>query len=205
MLRGHSRGLDLSRLVIRQAYLAEVEARDARLVDAHLADTVLAEAFDLLGSVVLSGDAALLAAGTSTGEVWLRQVADRTLLWAVRGHTGAVYRMALSVDGQLLASSGEDGTVRLWKTATRRPQASLQGQTGTVYDVALSADGQLRASGGGDGMCSFGRPAPAAGCTHYGPSAATSAWTSRPFAGITDAQRTALLALGAVERHGPAG
>ena len=43
LLRGDLRGLDLSRLAIRQAYLAEVDAQDARLVDAHLAETVLAE------------------------------------------------------------------------------------------------------------------------------------------------------------------
>src|SRR5262249_47342816 len=44
LLRGHLRGLDLTRLAIRQAYLAEVDAQDARLVDAELVDTVLAEA-----------------------------------------------------------------------------------------------------------------------------------------------------------------
>src|SRR5262249_52701315 len=50
LLRGHLRDLDLARLAIRQAYLAEVDAQDARLVDAHLADTVLADAFHLPSS-----------------------------------------------------------------------------------------------------------------------------------------------------------
>src|SRR5262249_52338605 len=68
LLRGDLRGLDLSRLAIRQAYLAEVDAQDASLVDAHLAETVLAEAFNFPGGVALSGDGALLAAGTSTGQ-----------------------------------------------------------------------------------------------------------------------------------------
>jgi hypothetical protein len=83
LLRSDLRGLDLSRLVLRQAYLAQVDAQDARLVDAHLVETVLAEAFDYAGSVALSGDGALLAAGTATGQVWLWRVADRTPLWGV--------------------------------------------------------------------------------------------------------------------------
>jgi WD40 repeat protein/transcriptional regulator with XRE-family HTH domain len=150
LLRGDLRRLDLSRLALRQAYLAQVDAQDASLVDAHLAETVLAEAFDFPGSVALSGDGALLAAGTSTGQVWLWRVADRTPLWAVQGHTGEVHSVALSHDGQLLVSSGADSTVRLWDTGTGRPVATLQGHTGTAYSVALSADGRLVASGGGD-------------------------------------------------------
>jgi WD40 repeat protein/DNA-binding XRE family transcriptional regulator len=163
LLRGHLRGLDLSRLAIRQAYLAEADAQDASLVDARLAETVLAEAFDFPGSVALSSDGALLATGTSTGEVWLWRVADRTPLMAVQGHTGAVWGVAISTDGQLLASGGGDGTVQLWEASSGRPLATLQGHTGAVWGVALSPDGQLLASGGEDGTvrlweASSGRP-----------------------------------------------
>jgi WD40 repeat protein len=151
LLRGDLRGQDFSRLALRQAYLAQVDAQDARLVDAHLAETVLAEAFDFPGTVALSGDGALLAAGTSTGEVWLWRVADRTAQWAVQSHTGAVRCVALTADGQLVASGGADGTVRLWETDTGRPLVTLRGHTGMVYSVALSADSRLVASGGADG------------------------------------------------------
>ncbi len=41
-------------------------------------------------SLALNADGALLAAGTSTGEVWLWRVADRMPLLAVDGHTGTV-------------------------------------------------------------------------------------------------------------------
>jgi DNA-binding SARP family transcriptional activator len=96
LLRGDLRGLNLSRLGIRQAYLAEVDAQDASLADAHLAEAVLAEAFTYPLAVALSADGALLAAGTSTGEVHLWRVADRTPLLMAPGHTGAVRGVALS-------------------------------------------------------------------------------------------------------------
>jgi WD40 repeat protein/transcriptional regulator with XRE-family HTH domain len=151
LLRGELRGLDLSRLSIRQAYLAEVEAQDARLVEDHLAETVLADAFGVAVEVALSGDGALLAAGTSTGEVLLWGVADRALLATLEGQTGPVFAVALSADGDLVASGHGDGRVRLWNVSTRRLLATLEGHTGGVWAVALSADGGLAASGSVDG------------------------------------------------------
>jgi WD40 repeat protein len=151
LLRGDLRGLDMSRLVIRQAYLAMVDAQDASLAEADLVETVLAEAFDFPGSVALSADGAVLAAGTSTGKVWLWRVADRTLVAMLDGHTGAVWGVALSADGQLVASGGAEGTVRLWEASTGRSLATLPGHDGAVWATAVSADGRLVASGGQDG------------------------------------------------------
>jgi WD40 repeat protein len=183
LLRGDLRGLDLSRLAIRQAYLAEVDAQDARLVDAHLAAAILADVFSLPLSVALSGDGAHLAAGTSTGEVWLWRVADRTLVAKLAGHTGGVRGVALSADGQLLVSGSEDGTVRLWEASTRRVLTILEGHTGQVWGVALSADGHLLASGSEDGTIrlwesSTGRVlATLQGHTHAGAGRAGAVWS----------------------------
>jgi WD40 repeat protein/transcriptional regulator with XRE-family HTH domain len=151
LLRGDLRAIDLSQVLIRQAYLAQVDAQDASLADAHLVDSVLAEAFEFSGYVALDADGALLAAGTVTGELGLWRVADRSPLWMVQGHTGAVYGVALSADGQLVASGGADRTVRVWDASTGRPITVLEGHPGAVRWVALSADGQLLASGGTDG------------------------------------------------------
>jgi WD40 repeat protein/transcriptional regulator with XRE-family HTH domain len=150
LLQGHLRDLDLSQLLLRQAYLAQVDAQGASLVDAHIAETVLAEAFDFPVSIALSEDGALLAVGTSTGQVCLWRVADRTPLLTVQGPS-TVRGVALSGDGQLLAGGGADGVVRLWETSTGRQVATLQGDTGGVWSVALSADGRLLACSGEDG------------------------------------------------------
>jgi WD40 repeat protein/transcriptional regulator with XRE-family HTH domain len=149
--RGDLRGLDLTQLVLRQAYLAGVEAQDASLAGAHLAEAVLAEAFNYPNCVALSGDGASLAAGTSAGEVWLWRVADRTPLLALPAHSGFVVCVALNADGRLLVSGSWDGTVGLWDGRGGGLLASLQGHTGPVFGVALSADGGLLASGSWDG------------------------------------------------------
>jgi hypothetical protein len=200
LLRGDLRGLDLSRLAILEGYLAEVEAQDASLADAHLAGTVLAEAFDFPGSVALSADGALLAAGTTTGEVWLWRVADRTLVARLEGHTGTVWGMALSADGQLLASGSQDGTVRLWEASTGRPLATLQGHTKMVRGVALSADGQLVASGGFDGTVRLWEASTGTYLRTLRSDRRYERLDITGLTGITAAQRQALIALGAVER-----
>jgi WD40 repeat protein/transcriptional regulator with XRE-family HTH domain len=152
LLRGDLRGLDLSRLSIRHAYLQEVEAQGASLAGAHLAPAVLDEAFAYPSAVALSADGAFLAAGTPTGEVRLWRVANRMLLIAAQGHTGLVRAVAVSGDGRLVASGGMDGAVRLWEAGSGQLVATLQGHISAVYGVALSGDGRLVASGGVDGM-----------------------------------------------------
>ena len=117
LLRGDLKGIDLSRLAIRQAYLQDVEAQGASLAGAHLSETVLGEAFSYPMALALSADGAYLLAGTADGEVCLWRVADRTLLVTLHGHIGAVWGVALSGDGRLVGSGGVDGTVGSgWRT-----------------------------------------------------------------------------------------
>ena len=80
LLRGDLRGMDLSRLAMRQAYLQESEAQDASLAGTDLSEAALADAFGYPTALALSTDSSLLAAGTPTGEVRLWQVTDRTLV-----------------------------------------------------------------------------------------------------------------------------
>ena len=109
--RGDLRGVDLSGLAIRQAYLQGVDAQEASLAGSQLAESVLAEAFNHPASVVLSADGAYAAAGTSTGEVRLWRVGDRMPLLSVQGHAGVVLSVALGGDGALAVSGSYDGTI----------------------------------------------------------------------------------------------
>src|SRR5213076_2135605 len=107
--------VDLSGLLIRQAYFQDIELQGATLAGADLSAAVLGEAFSYpSSSLALSADGAYLALGTSTGQICRWRVADRTLLAILPGHSGAINGMAMNRDGRLVASGGADGTVRLW-------------------------------------------------------------------------------------------
>ena len=148
--RGDLRGVDLSELAIRQAYLQEVEAQDASLAGSRLVEATMTSAFHYPTQVSTSADGSRVAAATSTGEVYLWRVGDRALLTTLQGHEGAVWGVALSPDGRQVVSGGFDGTVRLWDATGGRPVATLRGHAGGVNGVALSGDGSIVASGGYD-------------------------------------------------------
>jgi WD40 repeat protein len=69
-----------------------------------------------------------------------------------------------------------------------------------VYGVALSADGQLVASGGFDGTVRLWQSSTGTALRILRPERRYERLDITGLTGITDAQRTALLALGAAER-----
>ena len=77
-LRGHLRGLDLSGLAIREAYLQGVEMQDASLMEANLRDVVLTEVFNAIWAVAVSPRGTFWAVGSSRGEVRVWRVGGQT-------------------------------------------------------------------------------------------------------------------------------
>jgi WD40 repeat protein/transcriptional regulator with XRE-family HTH domain len=149
-LRGHLRGLDLSRLSIRGAYLQGVEMQDAQLSEATLRDTVFTEAFDAVLSVAVSPDGSSIAAGSNSGQVRVWREEGRVLHLSMRGHSDRVSAIAFSPDGDTLATASWDGTVRLWDLESSATIWTGQDQHVPVTSLAMSPDGKL-VSGSYDG------------------------------------------------------
>ncbi len=148
-LRGHLRGLDLSRLSIRGASLQGVEMQDTTLAEATLRDTTFTEALDATRAVAISRDGRYWAAGSWQGKVRVWQQGGKSLHLAWQAHTDTVSTLAFSPDGQTLATGSWDGALKLWDVKSG-DLLWTNWRTNTIQTLAFAPDGQLLASGGND-------------------------------------------------------
>lgn len=113
-------------------------------------------------SVAVSRDGKLLAtvggneffaAGNNyqqSAEVKLSDLATKTEIAPLAGHTNKVFAAAFLPDGKTLATGSADRTIRLWDVEAKKERAVLAGHTDAVSSLAVSADGSLLASGSWD-------------------------------------------------------
>jgi WD40 repeat protein len=137
---------DFSYLVVRQAYLQEVELPEVNFALANLATSVFRDTFGSILSVAFSPRGDLLAVGTATGEIRLWHATSGLSLQTFQGHSDWVGSVAFSPDGKILASGSDDQTVRLWEINSGKLLNILHGHTNAVYSVAFSSNGRVLAS-----------------------------------------------------------
>ena len=150
-------------------------------------------------SVAFSPDGQILASGSHDFSVRLWDLEQLRCLHTFEGHTSGVQSVAFSSDGQILASGGGDFSARLWDLEQLRCLHTFEGHTNWVLSVAFSPDSKVLASSSEDetiklwdvetGEClkTLRADRPYEGTNITG------------VAGLTEAQKATLKALGAVE------
>jgi WD40 repeat protein/transcriptional regulator with XRE-family HTH domain len=149
-LRGHLRGLDLSRLAIRGAYLQGFDMQDATLAGAVMRECVFSEDFDAITAVAISRIGRYWAALSRRGEMRVWREEGKLLHRAWQAHTNTTLALAFSPNEHTLASGSEDGSVKLWNVASSALLWSGW-HTKVTLCLAFSPDGSLLASGSQDG------------------------------------------------------
>ncbi len=152
-------------------------------------------------TIAFSPDGTLLASGGWDRTVHLWDIKTGQIHHTLTEHTGWVRSLAFHPDGQNLASASNDNTIRLWDVSSGTMLQVLEGHSNWIYSLAYSPDGQALVSSSADetikvwdvqtGAClaTWQVPGPYAGMNING------------VTGITEAQRSALKALGAVGGH----
>ncbi|PPS45548.1 NB-ARC domain-containing protein [Chroococcidiopsis sp. TS-821] len=148
--------------------------------------------------VVLSPDNQCLASGSDDGIVKVWDIHTGQCLQSLQADTSTIWTIAFSPDGQILATNGDRCSVRLWNVKTGECLNSLQGHKSWVRAIAFSSDGLLASSSQDETIKLW----------HLNSGKCQKTLrTARPYEGmnitdtegLTDAQKTALKALGAVE------
>ncbi len=153
--------------------------------------------------MALSADGELLASGGFDATARLWETGTGRLLATLRGHTAPITAVAISGDGRLLASVSDDATVRVWAAPSGLPLTTLRGHVAGLWALALSADGRLLASGSLDGTVRLWEMRSGDCLRTLRADRRYERLDITGLTGITDAQREALLALGAIEQHAP--
>ena len=127
---------------------------DSRLLEWDLSDgtlkTTIEEKFRSR-SVAFSPDGTTFATGGYTDVVNVINVADRTIIKSLEGHTGAIFSVVYSPDGTKIASASQDDTIKIWNISDGVLLHTLTGHTDDVQSVAFSPNGTTLASGAEDG------------------------------------------------------
>lgn len=160
---------------------------------------VLTSPTEQILSLTWSPDEKTLASGNYSGLIILWDVQTRQPILSLAGHEEPTWAVAYHPQGHLLASGSCDCTVRLWDAQQGRCIKVLKGHTDHVSTVAFSPDGQILASAGVDetvrlwdvesGNCiaELALVQPYEGMNITGTT------------GLTDAQRSTLMQLGAIQ------
>ncbi len=148
---GHLRGLNLSRLAIRGAFLQRVEMQDTTLAGATVRDTAFTETFSAIWAVAISNDGQYWAAGSGQGEVWVWEAGGKTLHLVWQAHTDTIRALSFNPDGRSLASGSDDGLVKLWNLESGT-LLWTSWQTKSIETLAFAPDGRTLAGGGDDAV-----------------------------------------------------
>lgn len=154
---------------------------------------------NLVRSVVFSPDGKLLASGGEDQIVHVWNVATGNHLRTLRGHTDPIRSIAFHPEGSILASGGKDNEICLWHIENGECFNVLRGHAHWIWSVAFSPGGEILASGSEDGTIKLW-DVQAGKCLK-------TLRSDRPYErmnisgaqGLTEAQKSALKALGAIE------
>jgi WD40 repeat protein len=148
--------------------------------------------------LAMSADGHLLASGQLSGKVHVWDTRSGECLRTIQTHTAGLRALVMSASGEVMVSGGVDGTLGVWETETGRQRALLHGHSSEVWGVALSDNSRLIMSGGLDGTVRLWD-------LERGGVELRTMRPDRPYermditglTGISDIERSALVALGA--------
>ncbi|MBD2626489.1 NB-ARC domain-containing protein [Trichormus variabilis] len=164
--------------------------------------TTLSGHTDAVWSLSFSPDAKMLASGSVDHSIRLWDTRNFTCIKVLPGHTSTVWSVCFSPDGYTLASASFDQTIRLWDINNFTCLKVLNTYSSGVCSVCFNSVGNILVHASQDGGIKFWDVGTLECMKTLKVDRLYEGMNIRGVSGLTAAQRSALLALGAVEGMG---
>jgi WD40 repeat protein len=150
-------------------------------------------------TVAFSPDGQTLVSGSEDLTVRLWSLSTGECLQIFQGHTARIWSVAFSSNGKTIASGGQDQTAKLWGINTGRQVKNLQDHKDWVQSVTFSPNGETLASSSQDGTIKLWNVKTGNCVQTLGVESLYQGMNITGALGLTDAEKSTLRALGAME------
>jgi WD40 repeat protein/DNA-binding transcriptional regulator GbsR (MarR family) len=164
--------------------------------------TTLSGHTDGVWSLSFSPDGKILATGSVDHSIRLWDTSNFTCVKVLQEHTSTVWSVCFSPDGCILASAGSDQTIRLWDTNNFTCLKVLNTDSSGVCSISFNSVGNVLVHASQDGGIKFWDMETLECMKTLKVDRLYEGMNIRGVTGLTAAQRSALLSLGAVEGLG---
>lgn len=110
---------------------------------------------EFIRSISFSPDSKFIAAGTSTGTIYIWKAEDGKLLYNFKGLYSEISEILFSSDGKYIIAGAKDNTISVWEIHTGKRIQKLKSHSGTITSLSFENNSKILVSASDDNTIKY--------------------------------------------------